>query len=151
MLRRSATQYHTIHLSFENGDFRTQFPMPLAECSYIRLVLWITISYIFFTVRRKNDVMVRWKCNLDVGKHLINHLQKQSLSQGRAMSSHISTQPDPSNITGHAVLIFHSSQYPLAVNRIYTRLSMLKGGLPSHYSTARIYSSSKRAHSKLLD
>lgn len=72
-------------------------------------------------------------------KHLINHLQKQSLRQGKAMSSHISTQPDPSNITGHEVLIFHSSQYLLAVNRIYTRLSVFQGGLPSPYSTARIF------------
>lgn len=76
-------------------------------------------------------------------KHLINHLQKQPLHQGKAVPSHISTQPDPSNITGHKVLIFHSIEYHLAVNRIYTRLSMFQGGLPSPHSTAGIFSPSQ--------
>lgn len=63
-------------------------------------------------------------------KHPINHLQKQSLHYSYTMPSHFSTRPDPSNITGHKVLIFHSSQYRVAVNRIYARLSMFQGGLP---------------------
>lgn len=82
-------------------------------------------------------------------KHLINHLQSQSLHQGKAVPSHISTQPNPSDITGHEVLIFHSSQYPLAVNRIYTRPSTSQGGLPCPYATTGIFSPSERAHSKL--
>lgn len=73
-------------------------------------------------------------------KHLINHLQRQPLHQGKAVPSHISTQPDPLNITGHKVLIFHPPEYRLAINRIYTRLSMFKGGLPSLLGTARMFS-----------
>lgn len=80
-----------------------------------------------------------WKTGVMVGEngicvsdqHLINYLQKQPLHQSKAMPAHISTKPDPSNITGHKVLIFHSSEYRLAINRIYTRLSMFQGGLPS--------------------
>lgn len=70
-------------------------------------------------------------------KHLINHLQKQPVRQGKATPAHVSTQPDPSNITGHKVLICHSSEYLLAVNRIYTGLSMLQGGLPSLFLDCR--------------
>lgn len=74
-------------------------------------------------------------------KHKINHLQKkQPLHQGKAVPSHVSTQPDPSNITGHSVLIFHSFEYRLAFNRIYTKLSMFQGGLPSPCSAAGILS-----------
>lgn len=50
------------------------------------------------------------------------------------MPSHTTTttslQPDLSKITGHEVLIFHSSPYPLAFNRIYTRLSRFKKASP---------------------
>lgn len=74
-------------------------------------------------------------------KHMINHLQKQQpRHQGKAVPSHVSPQPDPSNITGHTALIFHSSEYRLAFNRIYTKLSMFQGGLPSPCSVAGILS-----------
>lgn len=81
-------------------------------------------------------------------KHSINHLQKQPPRQGKAVPSHVSSQPGPSNITGHKVLIFHPSEYLLAINRIYTRLSMFQGGLPSPSSSAGIFSPLERAHSK---
>lgn len=51
------------------------------------------------------------------------------------MPSHTTTtttslQPDLSKITGHEALIFHPSPYPLAFNRIYTRLSRFKKASP---------------------
>lgn len=70
---------------------------------------------------------------------MINHLQAHPLHQCEAVPSHISTQTHPLNITGHQVLIFHPSEYLLAVNRIYTRLSMFEGGLPSLHITAGMF------------
>lgn len=70
---------------------------------------------------------------------MINHLQTHPLHQGEAVPSHISTQTHPLNITGHQVLISHPSEYLLAVNRIYTRLSMFEGGLPSLHITAGMF------------
>ncbi|CAB1454750.1 unnamed protein product [Pleuronectes platessa] len=46
-------------------------------------------------------VLVRGKCIWMSDKRLINHLQRLSLQQGKAMPSPISTQSHPSNITGH--------------------------------------------------
>lgn len=66
-------------------------------------------------------------------KHLINHLQEQCLRQGEAARLTFPLKRHPSNITGHSLLIFHSSPYPIAINRIYTRLSVFQGGHPSLY------------------
>lgn len=72
-------------------------------------------------------------------KHMINHLQLHPLHQSKDVPSHISTQTHPPNTTGHQVLIFHPSEYLLANNGIYTKLSMFEGGLPSLLSTAGMF------------
>lgn len=66
----------------------------------------------------------------------MNHLQLHPLHQSEDVPSHISSQAHSLNITGHEVLIFHPSEYLLAINRIYTELSMFEGGLPSLHSAA---------------
>lgn len=85
--------------------------------------------------------MVRWKCNRGVRPEFDLHTYRSSpLHQSEAMPSQISTRPEHPNITGHKLLIFHSSEYRLAVNRIYTLLSMSQGVLPSPFSTAKMFS-----------
>lgn len=93
--------------------------------------------------------MARWKCNQGVRPELDLHTYRSSpLHQSEATPSQISTRPEHPNITGHKLLIFHSSEYRLAVNRIYTLLSMSQGVLPSPYSTAKMFSPFMKAHFK---
>lgn len=135
-----------------------QSSIPWVECSYCisdwrRLILLWLPSLTFDSTHslwrggkngRNAERKMQSRCQTSTW---LTTYRSQSVRQGKAMPSHISTQPDPSNITGHKILIFHSSQYPLAVNRIYTRLSMFQGSLsPPPLTVLPGYSHSQKGH-----
>lgn len=84
--------------------------------------------------------MLRWECNQGVRQELdLTTYRSNPLDQSEASSSQISSRPEHSDIIGHKLLIFHSSEYRLAFNRIYTLLSMSQGVLPSPSSDAKMF------------
>lgn len=104
----------------------------LAECSYLRTVIVNTVMT--NSLKRSGVclmwVMVRWKCNQGVRREPdLTTYRSSPRHPSEATPSQISTRPERSDITGHIILIFHSSEYRLAVNRIYTSLSMSHGVL----------------------